>query len=126
MFRSDLEASILWHNVLLLQAGYHADEIAAECIYHNSATIIILEPLSRQTALQHTRPRAQQILAKSYKIFCHILITYFGFIVHIYSLFTRKRIVSLSFGRDVRTRLGVAISEVFETPVLNITVGVSR
>ena len=29
--------------------------------------------------------------------------------VHIYPPFTRKRIVSLYFGRDVRTRLGVAI-----------------
>ena len=33
-------------------------------------------------------------------------------IVHVYPLFTRKRNVSLSFGRDDRTRLGVAISEV--------------
>ena len=33
---------------------------------------------------------------------------YFVF-VHIYPPFTRKRIVSLYFGRDVRTRLGVAI-----------------
>ena len=33
-------------------------------------------------------------------------------IVHIYPPFTRKRIVSLYFGLDVRTRLGVAISEV--------------
>ena len=33
-------------------------------------------------------------------------------IVHIYPPLTRKRIVSLYFGLDVRTRLGVAISEV--------------
>ena len=33
------------------------------------------------------------------------------FICHIYPLFTRKQVVSLYFGRDVRTRLGVAISE---------------
>ena len=34
---------------------------------------------------------------------------FFFVFVHIYPPFTRKRIVSLYFGRDVRTRLGVAI-----------------
>ena len=37
----------------------------------------------------------------------------FCFICHIYPPFTRKRIVSLYFGREVRTRLGVAFFEVF-------------
>ena len=32
--------------------------------------------------------------------------------VHVYHPFTKKRIASLSFEGDVRTRLGVAISEV--------------
>ena len=36
---------------------------------------------------------------------------------------TGKRIVSLYFGRDVRTRLGVAISEVSELPVFHIKMG---
>ena len=39
--------------------------------------------------------------------------TFLYCIVHIYPPFTRKRIVSLHFGRDVCTRLGVAISEMF-------------
>ena len=40
--------------------------------------------------------------------------------VHIYPPFTRKRIVSLYFGRDVRTRLGVAIFEVSGPSVFHI------
>ena len=48
------------------------------------------------------------------------------FIVHVYPTFARKRIVSLSFGRDVRTRLGVAISEVSGPPVFHIKAGASR
>ena len=40
--------------------------------------------------------------------------------------FTRKRIVSLYFGRDVCTRLGVAISEVSGPPVFHIKAGTSR
>ena len=47
-------------------------------------------------------------------------------IVYIYPPFTRKRIVSLYFGRDVRTRLGVAISEVCGPPVFHIKAGASR
>ena len=34
----------------------------------------------------------------------------FCFVCHIYLPFTRKRIVLLYFGREVRTRLGVAFS----------------
>ena len=37
--------------------------------------------------------------------------TLFDLIVHVYLPFTRKRIASLSFEQDVRTRLGVAISD---------------
>ena len=37
---------------------------------------------------------------------------FFFFICHFYPPFTRKRIVSQYFGRDVRTRLGVAFFEV--------------
>ena len=44
---------------------------------------------------------------------------------HIYTPFTRKRIVSLYFERDVRTRLGVAISEVSGPPVFHIKAGAS-
>ena len=43
--------------------------------------------------------------------------------VHIYPPFTRKRIVSLYFGRDVCTRLGVAIFEVSGPPVFHIKAG---
>ena len=46
--------------------------------------------------------------------------------VHIYPPFTRKRIVSLYFGRDVRTRLGVAIFEVSGPPVFHIKAEASR
>ena len=46
-------------------------------------------------------------------------------IVHIYPPFTRKQIVSLYFGRDVRTRLGVAISEVSGPPVFHIKAAAS-
>ena len=42
------------------------------------------------------------------------LIIFLFISVHVYSPFTRKRIVSLYFGRDVQTRLEVAISEVSE------------
>ena len=44
-------------------------------------------------------------------------------IVHIYPPFARKRIVSLYFGGGVRTRLGVAISEVSGAPVFHIKMG---
>ena len=47
----------------------------------------------------------------------------FCFIFHIYPPFTRKRIVSLYFGREVRTRLGVAFFEVYGPPVFHIKVG---
>ena len=47
-------------------------------------------------------------------------------IVHIYPPFTRKRFVSLYFGREVRTRLGVAISEMSGPPVFHIKAGASR
>ena len=40
-----------------------------------------------------------------------------------YPPFTRKRIVSLYFGREVRTRLGVAFFEVYGSPVFHIKVG---
>ena len=45
------------------------------------------------------------------------------FFYHIYPLFTRKRIVSSCFERYVRTRLGVAISEVSGPLVFHIKVG---
>ena len=48
---------------------------------------------------------------------------YFCFICHFYPPFTRKRIVSLYFGREVRTRLGVAFFEVYVSPVFHIKVG---
>ena len=50
----------------------------------------------------------------------------FCFICHFYPLFTRKRIVSLYFGREVRTRLGVAFFEVYGPPVFHIKAGASR
>ena len=48
------------------------------------------------------------------------------FIYHIYSSFTRKQIVLLCFGWYVRTRLGVAISEMSQPPVFHIKVGYSE
>ena len=50
----------------------------------------------------------------------------FCFICHFYPPFTRKRIVSLYFGREVRTRLGVAFFEVYGPPVFHIKAGASR
>ena len=38
--------------------------------------------------------------------FWHLCLCFLCFICHFYSPFTRKRIVSLYFGREVRTRLG--------------------
>ena len=48
---------------------------------------------------------------------------FFYFIFHIYLSFTTKRIVSLFFGRDVRTRLGIAISEMFGPYAFHLKMG---
>ena len=48
------------------------------------------------------------------------------YIVHIYPPFTKERIVLLHFGRDVRTRLGVAISAVSGPHVFPIKARASR
>ena len=53
----------------------------------------------------------------------HWLFCLFCFICHIYPPFTIKRIVSLYFGWEVRTRLGVAFFEVYGPPVFHIKVG---
>ena len=53
--------------------------------------------------------------------FCFVFV--FRFICHIYPPFTRKRIVSLYLGREVRTRLGVAFFEVYGSPVFHVKVG---
>ena len=47
-------------------------------------------------------------------------------IIHAYPPFTKKRIVLLYFGRDSRTRLGVAIFEGSGPPVFHIKVWASR
>ena len=60
----------------------------------------------------------------SYYNFC--LFFFFCFICHFYPPFTRKRIVLLYFGREVRTRLGVAFFEVYGPPVFHIKAGASR
>ena len=52
-----------------------------------------------------------------------VLFCLFCFICHIYPPFTRKRIVSLYFGREVCTRLGVAFFEVYGPPVFHMKVG---
>ena len=52
-----------------------------------------------------------------------LLFLFFCFICHFYPPFTRKRIVSLYFGRYVRTRLGVAFFEVYGPPVFHIKAG---
>ena len=59
-------------------------------------------------------------------LFFDIVLFCFCFICHFYPPFTRKRIVSLYFGRDVRTRLGVAFFEVYAPPVFHIKAGASR
>ena len=46
--------------------------------------------------------------------------TVFYFVWHIYPPFTRNQIVSLYFGRDVRTRLGLTICDVPGPPVFHI------
>ena len=51
------------------------------------------------------------------------LFLFYCFICHIYAPFTRKRIVSLYFGQQVRTSLGVPFFEVYESPVFHIKVG---
>ena len=53
-------------------------------------------------------------------MYSRVVVTFF---CHVYPSFTRKRMISLYFGRDVRTRLGVAISEVSGPPVFHIKVG---
>ena len=57
--------------------------------------------------LEHTGPTEKEKVASvpQRKQLASML---FLFICHIYPPFTRKRIVSLYFGREVRTRLGVA------------------
>ena len=47
-------------------------------------------------------------------------------IVHVYPPFTRKQIVSLSFGRGLCTRLGITVSEVPGPPLYHIKVGASH
>ena len=47
-------------------------------------------------------------------------------IVHVSPSFTKKRIVSLSFEQDVRTRLGAPISEMSGQPVFHMKVEASR
>ena len=56
----------------------------------------------------------------------NLLFCFICFICHFYPPFTRKRIVSLYFGREVRTRLGVAFFEVYGPPVFHIKAGASR
>ena len=58
---------------------------------------------------------------KSPEVYCVFVLFYF--VCHIYPPFTRKRIVTLYFGREVRTRLGVAFFEVYGPPVFHIKVG---
>ena len=47
------------------------------------------------------------------------------FLFAIFILHSRESDVLLSFERDVRTRLGVAVSEVFGLPVFHIKAGAS-
>ena len=62
-----------------------------------------------------------RLLLKSENVVLGVVVLF-----HIYPPFTRKRIVSLYFGRHVRTRLGVAIFEVSGPPVFHIKAGASR
>ena len=64
------------------------------------------------------RPLRKSLTSQQINCFC-----FFCFICHIYPPFTRKRIVSLYFGRKVRTLLGVAFFEVYGPPVFHIKVG---
>ena len=56
----------------------------------------------------------------------NFLMLIFFLFVHIYPTFTRKRIVSLYFEWDVRTRFGVAIFEVSGPPVFHVKAEASR
>ena len=69
------------------------------CVYYRKLNkITIADPESMITA-------EVKVELKLFVLFC--------FIWHFYPPFTRKRIVSLYFGREVRTRLGVAFFEVY-------------
>ena len=60
-------------------------------------------------------------------MFKHLIVTFeTPCICHIYPPFTRKRIVSLNFGRDVRIFSVVAISELPGPPVFHTKVEASR
>ena len=68
----------------------------------------------------------QQILGYcviSVKIMCDEV---FFLCCHIYPSFSRKRIVSLYFGRNVRTRLGAAICDMSGPPVFHTNTEESR
>ena len=69
-------------------------------------------------------PQVQKVLQNLCvdKFFKKGPLDFFYFICHIYLPFMRKQMVLLYFGRDVRTCLGVAISEVSEPPVYHIKV----
>ena len=60
------------------------------------------------------------------KNFFYFAIALYICIIHVYSPFARKGIVSRYSGRDVRTRLEVAIFEAYGPPVCHIKVGASR
>ena len=72
--------------------------------------------------MDSSRPKKTHMQRSQMKI---MSITFYLFVCHIYPSFTRKRIVSLYFGREVRTHLGVDIS-VSRPPVFHIKVGASR
>ena len=55
-----------------------------------------------------------------------IFVDFFFFICHIYPSLTRKGIVLLYFGREVRTRLWFAFFEVYGPPVFHIKVGIPQ
>ena len=84
---------------------------------------------SQDLSCNHLTPFHFVLSLERFSFYCLINLCvnqFFLFICHIYPPFTRKRIVSLYFGRYVRTRLGVTISKLSGSPVFNIKTEVSR
>ena len=97
--------------------------------YNRQKTRYVIEysrTVNRYTNLDaHPLPNIDKAVDKiaQYQVFIYFVLLFF---IHVYPPLTRKRIVSQYFGRNVRTRLGVATSEVFGSPVFHIKVGASN
>ena len=81
------------------------------CMLHRHALAAKSLPLTLKEILSHCVKMVTFIRSLLLCFICHI------------PPFTRKRIVSLYFGQEVRTRLGAAFFEVYGPPVFHIKVG---